>query len=49
MSLGDLAIDPKGREWRRAYAGSRELEKIRELAETNAFRDYQDLDKVYRS
>lgn len=34
--LGDLAIDPKGREWRQAYIDSRELEKIKELAEANA-------------
>jgi hypothetical protein len=33
--LGDLAIDPKGREWCQSYADSRELEKIRELAEAN--------------
>jgi uncharacterized protein YndB with AHSA1/START domain len=31
--LGDLAIDPKGREWCRSYADSRELEKIKDLAE----------------
>ena len=31
--LGDLAIDPKGREWRRSYVDSHELEKIKELAE----------------
>ena len=31
--LGDLAIDPEGREWRQSYADSRELEKIKELAE----------------
>jgi uncharacterized protein YndB with AHSA1/START domain len=31
--LGDLAIDPEGREWRQAYVDSRELEKIKELAE----------------
>jgi uncharacterized protein YndB with AHSA1/START domain len=33
--LGDLAIDSKGREWRQAYVDSRELEKIKELAEAN--------------
>ena len=33
--LGDLAIDPKGREWRQSYVDSRELEKIKELAEAN--------------
>ena len=31
--LGDLAIDPKGREWRQSYVDSRELEMIKELAE----------------
>jgi uncharacterized protein YndB with AHSA1/START domain len=31
--LGDLAIDPKGREWRQSYMDSRELEKIKALAE----------------
>ena len=31
--LGDLAIDPEGREWCQAYVDSRELEKIKELAE----------------
>jgi uncharacterized protein YndB with AHSA1/START domain len=33
--LGDLAIDPEGREWRQSYVDSRELEKIKELAEAN--------------
>jgi uncharacterized protein YndB with AHSA1/START domain len=33
--LGDLAIDPKGREWHQSYVDSRELEKIKELAEGN--------------
>jgi uncharacterized protein YndB with AHSA1/START domain len=33
--LGDLAIDPKGREWRQSYVDSRELEKIKVLAEAN--------------
>jgi uncharacterized protein YndB with AHSA1/START domain len=33
--LGDLAIDPKGREWRQSYVDSRELEKIKELAEAH--------------
>jgi uncharacterized protein YndB with AHSA1/START domain len=33
--LGDLAIDPKGREWRQSYVDSRELEKIKELAEAS--------------
>lgn len=32
--LGDLAIDPEGREWCQAYVDSRELEKIKELAES---------------
>lgn len=31
--LGDLAIDPDGREWRQSYLDSRELEKIKALAE----------------
>jgi uncharacterized protein YndB with AHSA1/START domain len=31
--LGDLAIDPEDREWCQAYVDSRELEKIKELAE----------------
>jgi uncharacterized protein YndB with AHSA1/START domain len=34
FSLGDLAIDSKGREWHQAYADSCELEKIKALAET---------------
>lgn len=34
--FGDLAIDPKGREWRQAYVDSRELEKIKQLAEAHA-------------
>ena len=33
--LGDLAIDPHGREWRQSYVDSRELEKIKELAEAD--------------
>ena len=33
--LGDLAIDPNGREWRQSYVDSRELEKIKELAEAD--------------
>jgi uncharacterized protein YndB with AHSA1/START domain len=33
--LGDLAIDPQGREWRQSYVDSRELEKIKELAEAS--------------
>lgn len=33
--LGNLAIDPKGREWHQSYVDSRELEKIKELAEVN--------------
>jgi uncharacterized protein YndB with AHSA1/START domain len=33
--LGDLAIDPKGREWCQSYVDSRELEKIKELAEAS--------------
>ena len=33
--LGDLAIDPEGREWHQAYVDSRELEKIKELVEAN--------------
>jgi uncharacterized protein YndB with AHSA1/START domain len=33
--LGDLAIDPKGRQWRQSYVDSRELEKIKDLAEAN--------------
>lgn len=36
--LGDLAIDPKGREWRQSYVDSRELEKIKELAEASGSR-----------
>jgi uncharacterized protein YndB with AHSA1/START domain len=35
FKLGDLRIDPEGREWRQAYVDSRELEKIKELAEGN--------------
>jgi uncharacterized protein YndB with AHSA1/START domain len=38
--LGDLAIDPKGQEWRQAYIDSRELEKIKELAEKNGTKPY---------
>jgi uncharacterized protein YndB with AHSA1/START domain len=34
--LGDLAIDPKGREWCQSYVDSRELEKIKELAEASS-------------
>ncbi|HZB14779.1 MAG TPA: SRPBCC family protein [Chryseolinea sp.] len=33
--LGDLSIDPEGREWHQSYVDSRELEKIKELAEAN--------------
>ncbi len=33
--LGDLAVDPKGREWRQSYVDSRELEEIKELAEAD--------------
>jgi len=33
--LGDLSIDPEGREWPQTYVDSRELEKIKELAEAN--------------
>jgi len=36
--LGDLAIDPKGREWCQSYADSRELEKIKALAEAHGSR-----------
>jgi uncharacterized protein YndB with AHSA1/START domain len=36
--LGDLAIDPKGREWCQSYVDSRELEKIKELAEASVSR-----------
>jgi hypothetical protein len=31
--LGDLSIDPEGREWHQSYVDSRELEEIKELAE----------------
>jgi uncharacterized protein YndB with AHSA1/START domain len=31
--LGDLSIDAKGRQWCQSYVDSRELEKIRDLAE----------------
>jgi uncharacterized protein YndB with AHSA1/START domain len=34
--LGDLSIDPNGREWCQSYLDSRELEKIKELAEASA-------------
>ena len=33
--LGDLAMDPEGREWYQAYVDSRELEKLKELAESH--------------
>ena len=36
--LGDLAIDPKGREWCQSKVDSRELEKIKELAEASVSR-----------
>ena len=36
--LGDLSIDPEGREWCQSYVDSRELEKIKELAEKSVFR-----------
>jgi uncharacterized protein YndB with AHSA1/START domain len=34
--LGDLSIDPNGEEWYGSYVNSRELEKIKELAEADA-------------
>lgn len=37
--LGDLAIDPRGREWHQSYADSRELEKIKALAEATDSRN----------
>jgi uncharacterized protein YndB with AHSA1/START domain len=36
--LGGLSIDPKGQEWCDSYVNSRELEKIKELAEADASR-----------
>jgi uncharacterized protein YndB with AHSA1/START domain len=32
--LGDLGIDPEGREWHQSYVDSRELETLKEFAET---------------
>lgn len=37
FTLGDLSIDPEGPQWRDAYAASRELEAIKELAEAQSF------------
>lgn len=36
--LGDLSIDPNGRAWCQSYIDSRELEKIKELAEGSGTR-----------
>jgi uncharacterized protein YndB with AHSA1/START domain len=33
FSLGDLSIDPEGRQWHEAYANSKELEAIKDIAE----------------
>jgi uncharacterized protein YndB with AHSA1/START domain len=38
FALGDLAIDPEGKEWYDAYTDSRELEAIKEMAENSASR-----------